>query len=591
MDGTLIDTEPYWMAAEADIVTAYGATWTDEDGRALVGADLIDAAHLIIARSGIPLEPEEIVERLLDGVIDRLRLGTPWRPGARRLLDSLHSEGIPCALVTMSWRRFVDPVVAQLPAGTFDVIVCGDEIEAGKPDPLPYARAAELLGVDPRHCVAIEDSPTGVASALGAGCRVLGVPNVRRIDRQPGVYVVDSLEGVDIDLLGALDSAGEAHRRRSARVLGALVATTMLGVGAALVLEQRGEPGPLPVIPLDTWAPYWTLSDTGGELDERLESMREVSPFWFRAVGPTEIEVDPNTPVAEAEGFLAAVRRSPARLVPSIIDAMPAGGMAAVLADPVTRAQHVDALVEFARAGDYDGLDIDYEQFAFADGRSTWASTRPNWVAFITQLARALHADGRTLTVSIPPVYDDGRTDASGYWVYDHGAIAEVVDNIRIMAYDFSTSRAGPIAPLDFVRRSVEGTASVVDDHSKLVLGLGIYGYNWPVSTLGECPADAAGRVGVTARTVDDLVARRDATPIRDDITGEWSFSYQIELSDDETSCTQNRQVHYVAGDGALERIDIARRAGFGGVSLWAYGYEDDRFWDDILEVVEPPAG
>ena len=82
------------------------------------------------------------------------------------------------------------------------------------------------------------------------------------------------------------------------------------------------------------------------------------------------------------------------------------------------------------------GIDIDYEQFAFADGRDTWATTRPNWVAFVEELAGALHADGRTLTVSIPPVYDAGQTDSSGFWVYDYGAIVEHVDRIRIMTYD-----------------------------------------------------------------------------------------------------------------------------------------------------------
>ena len=101
---------------------------------------------------------------------------------------------------------------------------------------------------------------------------------------------------------------------------------------------------------------------------------------------------------------------------------MPPGDMAALLADPAQRARHVEALAEFAEEGDYAGLDIDYEQFAFADDRSTWTTTRPSWVAFITELAERLHADGRTLTVSIPPVYDAGRTADSGYWVYDYAS-------------------------------------------------------------------------------------------------------------------------------------------------------------------------
>ena len=131
-------------------------------------------------------------------------------------------------------------------------------------------------------------------------------------------------------------------------------------------------------------------------------------------------------------------------MVPSIVDLLPAGEMAAIIADPVTRTRHVEAIRRFAADGDYDGIDIDYEQFAFADGRDTWAATRPNWVAFIEELGAALRADGRTLVVSIPPVYDDGQTSASGFWVYDYGAIIDHVDRIRIMTYDFSVAEPGP---------------------------------------------------------------------------------------------------------------------------------------------------
>ncbi len=165
-------------------------------------------------------------------------------------------------------------------------------------------------------------------------------------------------------------------------------------------------PPPRPDIPLDGWAPYWTLDTSLPEAGRRLPSMRDISPFWFNAVGVDEIITDPNADIELTEQFLDTARGSGARLVPSIVDMMPAGGMAAILADPTTRARHVEAIATFAADGDYDGIDIDYEQFAFADGRDTWARTRPDWVSFITDLGERLHADGRSLSVSIPPVYD-----------------------------------------------------------------------------------------------------------------------------------------------------------------------------------------
>ena len=90
----------------------------------------------------------------------------------------LNAAGVPCALVTMSWRRFVDPIVAALPPGTFDDRDRRRGDAAGKPHPEPYLMAAAQLGVDATDCIAIEDSATGVRSAIGAGCHVIGVPNV-----------------------------------------------------------------------------------------------------------------------------------------------------------------------------------------------------------------------------------------------------------------------------------------------------------------------------------------------------------------------------------------------------------------------------
>ena len=132
------------------------------------------------ARAASTLDPHDIVERMLDGVIARLEQHMPWRPGARRLLRELNEAGVPCALVTMSWHRFVDPIVAALPPGTFPAVVTGDDVPhgEGKPGPVPYLLGAELCGVDPADCVAIEDSPTGVRSALGRR-----LPRARRAER------------------------------------------------------------------------------------------------------------------------------------------------------------------------------------------------------------------------------------------------------------------------------------------------------------------------------------------------------------------------------------------------------------------------
>ena len=177
MDGTLVDTEPYWIATEFAMAAKYGGTWSDEHALNLVGNALLDSGAYIREHMGIDRTPEEIVEELLDGVVERVRREVPWRPGGRELLEDLRANGVPCALVTMSWMRFVEPILEHLPEGTFTTVITGDRVDLGKPHPEPYLKAAADLGVDPGDCLAIEDSNTGARSAEAAGCTVLVVPN------------------------------------------------------------------------------------------------------------------------------------------------------------------------------------------------------------------------------------------------------------------------------------------------------------------------------------------------------------------------------------------------------------------------------
>ena len=183
MDGTLVDTEPYWMETEFELAERFGGTWSHEHGLNLVGNDLLESGRYIRehmfadrASAGAQLEPAEIVEILLDGVVARVERQVPWRPGAVELLLALRDAGVPCALVTMSYRRFVAPILDHLPEGTFTELITGDAVTRGKPHPEPYLKAAAALGVPPEECVAIEDSNTGTRSAEDAGCTVLVVP-------------------------------------------------------------------------------------------------------------------------------------------------------------------------------------------------------------------------------------------------------------------------------------------------------------------------------------------------------------------------------------------------------------------------------
>jgi len=199
MDGTLVDTEPYWIDSEFDLAARYGGTWSREHALTLVGRDLLDAGRYIREHMGIDLTPEQIVDDLLDGVVARVRMEVPWRPGALDLLATLRHARVPCALVTMSYQRFVAPILEHLPAETFRVVVTGDVLTNGKPHPEPYLTAAAALGVSAADCIAIEDSSTGVTSAETAGCMVLVVPNHVTVSAGPRRIFRDSLVGLGLE--------------------------------------------------------------------------------------------------------------------------------------------------------------------------------------------------------------------------------------------------------------------------------------------------------------------------------------------------------------------------------------------------------
>jgi len=196
MDGTLVDTEPLWIAAEKELVASHGGVWTDEMAHQLVGNSLIVSGRIIRDNSPVTLSAEEIVDYLLERVIAGMRQHVPWRPGAAELLKSLVAEGIPNALVTMSYESFAGVLVDAVPEGTFTVIVTGDKVSKGKPDPEAYTTAVETLGVRAADCVAIEDSIPGVHAAVAAGVPTIAVPHVTAVPQIHGATHIDTLVGL-----------------------------------------------------------------------------------------------------------------------------------------------------------------------------------------------------------------------------------------------------------------------------------------------------------------------------------------------------------------------------------------------------------
>ncbi|CAH0291175.1 Phosphorylated carbohydrates phosphatase TM_1254 [Arthrobacter sp. Bi83] len=207
MDGTIVDTEPYWIEAEHELVAAHGGRWSHEQAMQLVGQSLVFSAG-VLQKAGVSLEIREIIDTLTAQVISRVRQNVPWRPGARELLDELFSAGVRCALVTMSEAPLAREIVASLPRPYFEFLVTGDTVTKGKPDPEAYLKAVELLRQDDLeltvdHCVALEDSAPGVAAALASGAMTVAIPHIVPLPADPRRATWDSLENRGVtDLQG-----------------------------------------------------------------------------------------------------------------------------------------------------------------------------------------------------------------------------------------------------------------------------------------------------------------------------------------------------------------------------------------------------
>jgi len=173
LDGTIVDSEPYWLSSEQRLVEEFGGTWSEADGFALIGAGLTNAAEHL-QKCGVDMPVDAIVKRMVDEVDEMNARQVPWRPGARELIRSIHDAGIPQVIVTMSYRTTANFVADEV--GLFAGVVCGEDVTHSKPHPEPYVMGAALVGFDASECVALEDSVPGSASAVAAGAVTIAVP-------------------------------------------------------------------------------------------------------------------------------------------------------------------------------------------------------------------------------------------------------------------------------------------------------------------------------------------------------------------------------------------------------------------------------
>ena len=352
------------------------------------------------------------------------------------------------------------------------------------------------------------------------------------------------------------------------------------------------------------WVPYYSMKTALPDVLNNIDLIKEVMPFWYtlkfdgkaKAAVVTDLyaPANPSVPISEP---LTAMRNAGLSIIPTITDGTSKLVLAGLLKNPTSRTQVVSAIMNLVRANNYDGIDIDFEGFAFVDGNSTWTSTAPSWVAFIKELSIALRAEKKLLSVSTPYVLNPNEAQ-KGYFVYAWAAIASSIDKLRIMTYDYSVSKVGPMGPITWAERTVQYAVSVMPA-SKVFVGVPGYGRDWVTAVTGVCPANVVNSVKPGAKAATfvmrdavALAATYGTVPTYDEKFGEMTFSYQkvyngATATGLATSCTASRTAWYQDARGWALRAALVTKYRIGGITAWTFGMEEPLAMESIRQVAK----
>ena len=335
---------------------------------------------------------------------------------------------------------------------------------------------------------------------------------------------------------------------------------------------------------LSGWLPDYSLARNLPTVEGNLDLIRDISPFWYGLTGETSIKDKYalgkyTTPI---EQVISRLKANNLILLPTITDDNPKLVLANLLANPSSRTNIVQTIKALVLKYNYDGIDLDFETFYTQDGRSSWATLKPNWIAFIKELSTALHDQGKLLSVTTPPDFAP-ETKRAGNSVFSWAEIGPLIDRLRIMAYDFSTTAPGPIGPLPWSEDAVKYAVTQMPA-SKVFLGIPGYGRDWITKVEGVCPKDFASSVVVGAkaavvmREALTLASSNNATPTYNSTHAESTFTYKktyVDPTNSASFCTASRTVWYPDERSYTARTNLVGKYRLGGIAVWTFGMEN----------------
>ena len=350
---------------------------------------------------------------------------------------------------------------------------------------------------------------------------------------------------------------------------------------------------------LSGWIPYYSTKTALPTAISNADLISEVTPFWYSLKDPLTIQdnytaANPSVPIA---GTISSLQQAGYLILPTVTDGtaidLKTGkyiqlSLSNYLANPSTENQILTSILNLITTNKYDGIDLDWENFAFVDSNTTWSITQVRWVNFIKDLSTALHAQGKLLSVTTPPLFDP-NTGKKGYYVFGWSQIGSYIDRLRIMAYDYSTSSPGPIGPITWTESAVQYAISVMPA-SKVYVGVPGYGRDWVTKVDGTCPtlpinyfktiSTSAAAATFVMHDALNLATTYNAVPTYVDKYGESTFTYQkvyngTTADGSLTTCTATRTAWYQDAQAFSLRAALVAKYHLGGIAEWTFGMED----------------
>ena len=325
------------------------------------------------------------------------------------------------------------------------------------------------------------------------------------------------------------------------------------------------------------------------------EMFGQILPFWYTLTSATGIKdkyvtqnsIDKSIPIATLQSLGIKV-------LPTITDGTAEGALSKIMGSDATRATLVKTITDLVMANNYDGIDLDFEGFAFVDKIATWPTIQPRWVKFISDLSAALHANNKLLSVTTPYLLDP-VTGKKGYYFYAWPEISNYIDRLNIMAYDYHKfdTAAGPIGPISWFEPSLIYALKSVAPW-KIYIGTPNYGYNWVTKVTGVCPTNTpnAEKKSSNAAIVHQLKAQAildkpGAVATYNEKYGETNVLYTAEFNGVNsagaiTSCKVDHSVWYVDARGYGARAKLVEKYRLGGISEWEIGYGDNLAIEEV---------